>query len=327
MLKIKIMKNIKIVVLSILVLFTSLSCDEQLDINTDPLVATSADPNVVLPFVIVQYSNRKVTELGTRTLDVSQHMSANFNSPRNGSTSIFLTGNTWNMMYTQVLGNLALVEADARDAGPSNNNVAAIAVILKGMVFYELSSIWENVPFSEALNGGEFPSPNFDNQEDVYRGVVTILDDGMSLIDAMPATGIFDVSTGDLIYGGDMSNWRRFANSLKLRVLMLIRNKDTSVDSQINTVLSQPLIDDNSQAAMVRYFDTPGQQNGFQQLNESFFGTSNEVTQVYAPGEPLYNLIAGGADPRDGLFLFDPNGKSPTNGSLLIRMKLYLLIM
>lgn len=298
-----------------LVMATSLSCDEKLDINKNPLAATSADPNVVLPYVFVQYSNRKVTELGTRTLDVSQHMSANFNSPRRGNTSIFLTGNTWNMMYTQVLGNLALVEADARTAGPSSNNVAAIAVILKGMIFYELSSIWENVPFSEALDGSQFPSPKFDSQEDVFRGVLTILDDGISLIDGIPSSGTFDVSTGDMLYGGDMDKWKRFANSLKLRVLMLIRNKDTSVDSQIATVLSQPLIDDNSQAAFIRYFDTPGQQNGFQQLNESFFGTSNESTQVYAPGEPLYDLIANGADPRGGLFLFDPNGEKPVNGS------------
>jgi hypothetical protein len=309
------MKLLKISILSVLVFFISVSCEKQLDINTNPLVASSADPNVVLPFVIVQYSNRKVTELGTRTLDVPQHLSACFNSPRNGATSIFLTGNTWGMMYTQVLGNLALVEADAKEAGLSSNNVAAIAVILKGMIFYELTSIWEDVPFSEALNGTEFPSPSFDSQEAILRGVVDVLDEGMQLIDGMPSEGIVNVSQGDLIYQGDMGNWRRFANSLKIRVLMLLRNKDTSVDSQIIAALGQPFIETNAQAAILEYYDTPGQQNGFQQLNEAFFGTSNEITEVFAPGEPLWNLIALDADPRDGLFLFDPNGLSPTNGS------------
>ena len=186
---------------------------------------------------------------------------------------------------------------------------------MKGLIFYELSSIWEDVPFSEALNGIEFPSPNFDSQESVLNGVVTLLDEGMQLIDGMPSDVIFNVDAGDLIYGGDMDNWRRFANSLKIRVLMMIRNKDTSVDSQINTALSEPYINTNGQAAIVRYVGTSGQANGFQQLNEAFFGTSNETTEVFAPGEPLWNLIALGADPRDDLFLYDPNGLSPTNGS------------
>ena len=108
------MKTIKIFFITIMTVFVSFSCkdafDEKLDINVNPLAASSADPNAVLPYVITQYSNRKVTELGTRITDVSQLISANFNSPRNGATSIFLTGNTWNMMYTQVLGNLSLVK-------------------------------------------------------------------------------------------------------------------------------------------------------------------------------------------------------------------------
>ena len=298
-------------------LLMSVSCEKQLDINTDPLVATSADPNVVLPYVIVQYSNRHTTELGTRIMDVSQHHSSNFNSPRNGSTSIFLTGNTWNMMYVRVLGNLLLVERDAVEAGPSSNNVAAIAKILSGMTFYELASIWENVPFSEALNGVEFPSPNFDAQQDVYEGVVTMLDEAVALINAMPATGIFDVSVGDLIYGGDMDKWERFANSLKLRVLMLLKNGDggTTYDAQIISTLGSSLIENSSQVAMLRYSTAAGNINGFQNLNEAFFGTSNEATGTYSPGEHTYSLIKNNPlDPRNELFLSDPNDESPING-------------
>lgn len=313
----KIMKNIKFYILSIVAMMMSVSCEKALDINTDPLVATTADANVVLPFVIVQYSNRHTTELGTRIMDVSQHLSANFNSPRNGSTSIFLTGNTWGMMYTQVLGNLLLVEQDAIDAGESSNNVAAIAMILKGQIFYELSSIWEKVPFSEALDGVQYPSPAFDTQQQVFEGVLTILDEAVALIDAMPAEGIFDVSVGDLIYHGDMDNWKRYANSLKLRVLMLLRNGDggTTYDAQIISTLGASLIDDNSQVPMIRYTTAAGGINGFQGLNEAFFGTSNESTEVYAPGEHTYSLIKNNAlDPRNELLLYDPNDESPVNG-------------
>jgi SusD/RagB-like outer membrane lipoprotein len=310
------MKNIKIYILSLMALFVSISCDKQLDINTDPLAATTADANVVLPYVIVQYSNRHVTELGTRTLDVSQHMAVNFNSPRNGSTSIFLTGNTWNMMYTQVLGNLLLVKQDAFDAGPGSNNVQAIAKILEAMVFYELSSIWEDVPFSEALNGAEFPAPNFDSQEDIFNGVLDILDEAVVLIGAIPSEEVFDVSAGDLIYRGDMDKWERFANSLKLRVLMLLRNGDggTTYDAEINTTLNRPLIVDNDQAAIIRYSTAAGNINGFQALQEAFLGPSNEGSGTYSPGEHVYDLLRN-VDPRDRLLIFDPNNIKPVNGA------------
>lgn len=311
------MNFIKIFALSLLMLFTVSSCDEALDINTNPLVASAADPNVVLPFVFVQYSNRHVTELGTRMMDVPQHFSACFNSPRGGNTTSFLTGNTWNMFYTQVLGNLQLVEGDAEAAGPSNNNINAIAKVLKALSFFELSSIWESVPFTEALDGATFPSPQFDDQETVFRGSVALLDEAIALIDAIPDASV-NVSSGDLIYGGDMSLWRRYANSLKIRILMMIRNRDTSVDSQLSAAFSQPVIDDNTQAALVRYFDTPAESNAYNRLVEAFFGIGNETQGVYAPGEPLYNLLSEAEDPRLATLIVDPDGNgSPGNGNFL----------
>ncbi|UZR93383.1 SusD/RagB family nutrient-binding outer membrane lipoprotein [Chondrinema litorale] len=305
------MKNIKIYILSFLILFVSFACDETLDINEDPLAATSADPNAVLPFVIVQYSARKTTELGTRTMDVPQHLSSCFNSPASGPTTSFLTGNTWGMYYTQVLGNLELVEADAREAGETSNNVTAIAVILKALAYYELACIWEDIPFSQAINGSEFQTPEFDTQENVFNGVVAMLDDAMSLIDAIPAEGVFSVSTGDMIYEGDMSLWRKFANSLKIRVLMLIRNQDTSVDSQLVAALSQPYISSNAEVAMLEYNGQSGQENAWFQLVTAFFGPDNESTGTHVPGEIFYNILKDNADPRYDLFIYDPDDVGP----------------
>ena len=219
------MKYIKLLTLTLVLSFITQSCEDSLDINRNPLAATTADPNVLLPFILAQYSNRHITELGTRMMDVPQHFTACFNSPRNGATTIFLTGNTWNMMYIQVLGNLLLIEQDAIEAGLSNNNVAAIANIIKANTFFELSMIWEDIPFSQATNAVDNPTPEFDKQEVVLNGVLDILDQATALIDAIPSEGIFDVSVGDLIYGGNMDNWRRYANSLKLRVLMILKKQ------------------------------------------------------------------------------------------------------
>ncbi|MFK8005672.1 MAG: SusD/RagB family nutrient-binding outer membrane lipoprotein [Saprospiraceae bacterium] len=306
------MKFLKILSLFLLVAFMATSCEKALDVNTDPLVATSADPNAVLPFVFVQYSNRHTSELGTRMMDVPQHIAQCFNSPKAGATGSTITGNTWGMYYTQVLGNLALVENDALALGAGNNNIAAIAKIFKAKSFFELSSIWGDIPFTQALDGVQFPTPTFDTQEDVFRGVLTILDEAITLIDAMPAD-VADVATGDLIYGGNMDNWRRWANSLKLRVLMMLRNKDTSVDTEITKVLSEPMIEDNSQAALVRYADNSGEANSWQRLITNFFGGRNETAGVYSPSAVSYDLLNQNDDPRFSVLISDPNDLGPAD--------------
>lgn len=301
-------------------LLLPISCDDALDVNTDPLAATSADPNAVLPYVFTQYSNRKTTELGTRIIDVPQYFSATFNSPVLGSTTIFLTGNTWGMYYTLILGNLLLLENDATLAGPTSNNIAAIAKIMSALSFYELAVIWDDVPFSEALDGVNFPNPNFDKQEAVLKGTLTMLDAGIQLIDNMPATGNFDLSSGDLVYGGDMSNWRRFANSLKLRILLLIRNRDTSVDSEIVATFSQPLIENVSHIAQFKYPGGAGGLNAWKNILVAFSGSGTNAGAQFFGAAPVFrNLLTSNNDPRTTLFMVDLSGAdlydSPAMGS------------
>jgi hypothetical protein len=302
---VKEMKKIILYSLAIIALMLPTSCDDTLDININPLAASAADPNAILPFVMVQYSNRKTTELGLRMGDVYLHYNVIFNSPRNGGASAggIIAGNTWSMLYTQVLANLSLVERDARAAGTTSNNVAAIAVILKALAFHDATSIWGDVPFTEAINAEEFTQPKYDSQESVLRGIVALLNDGIGLIDEMPASGNFNVAQGDLIYGGNMTNWRAYANSLKIRVLMLLRNKDTSVDSQLTAALSQPYVSTNGQAAMLRYPGSPGNQNAFIQIVTQFGTGSNETTNYMGPSQLIRDLLEG--DPRLQLWMVD----------------------
>lgn len=303
------MKKLSIYTLVAVMLCGAFSCEEKLDINADPLAATSADPLTVIPYVQAAYMARKETELGTRIMDVSQHFSACFNSPRAGITTSFLTGNTWFMYYSLMLGNLVLLEQDARAAGEVQNNVAAMAVILKALAFYELTVIYEDVPFTEALDGVNFPAPRFDSQETVIKGTVDMLDEAVALIGAIPA-GAFPIGSVDFIYNGDMALWERFANSLQLRILMLIRNVDPGYAlPRINDVLSRPLIEDNSQVARFPFFNNVGNQNAFADLNNTFFGTEdNEVVGVYAPSPVLRDLLVNNNDPRLDIFVTDING-------------------
>lgn len=301
------MKQTSIYMLIAVMLFGTFSCEEKLDINTDPLA--SSEPELLLPAVLARYQSRKETELGTRILDVSQHLSGCFNSPRAGVTTSFLTGNTWGMYYTIMLGNLAVLESGAREAGELQNNVTGIALTLKALAFYELSVIFEDIPFTEALDAQQFPRPAFDTQETVLKGTVDLLDEAVSFLTNVPA-GSITIGGQDFIYNGDVQLWERFANSLQLRILMLIRNADAGYAlPRINDVLSRPLITDLAHVARFPFFSQVGQQNSFADLNNTFFGTpSNEVVGVYAPSPVLRDLLVNNADPRLDIFVTDING-------------------
>lgn len=89
---------------------------------------------------------------------------------------------------------------------------------------------------------------------------------------------------------------------------MIMKNK-VNVDSEISAVLSQPLIDENSQSALVRYSNAPGAANGFNNLVESFFGVSNELQGVHCPARPIFDLLTG--DPRFDVIINDIGGGGP----------------
>ncbi|MFN5556533.1 MAG: SusD/RagB family nutrient-binding outer membrane lipoprotein [Chryseotalea sp.] len=294
----------KYFLIGLLIVTLSLSCSEQLDINTNPLSATSADPNTVLPYVIVQYSNRKITEVGTRMVDVWQNTAHASNSPKadGGIARGPLSGNMWAMYYTLALSNLKQLELEAQQKN-GFDNVRAISIVLQGQIFYELTSLWENVPFSESLNAIEFPNPKFDSQEDVLFGIVDMMDNAISIIDKAPTSGLFNVSTGDLIYGGNLTKWKAYANSIKIRVLMIIRNVDPSVNTLLVDALSKPYISKNSDCPMIRYAGTTGALNGYKNLVVAFGNGSNIGTDEWGPSSTLVSLLQN--DPRRDLWLVD----------------------
>ena len=63
--------------------------------------------------------------------------------------------------------------------------------------------------------------PKYDTQEEIYNGILADLAEANTVLD-----GAVNVS-GDLIYGGDVKKWRKLANSLRLRYLMRISDRET----------------------------------------------------------------------------------------------------
>jgi len=119
--------------------------------------------------------------------------------------------------YTNELKNLTIVINKA-EGDEENPKLAAAAKVLKAWIFLYVTDVWGDVPYTEALQGfdkdGDL-TPKYDKQADIYTALLTQLEEANA---ALTGTVPFAAS-GDLIYGGDPVLWKKFANSLKLRIL------------------------------------------------------------------------------------------------------------
>lgn len=278
-------------------------CDlTDLDINTDPNAAPDAEGEVLFPTVVATIAANRSIEISPATALFAQIWASNgstgvFTDPDRYTISSFMTGNSWAQFFTTSLRNLQFIRDQALEAELPQPSTAAQAEITMAYVFWMLTAMWETIPFTEALDEATFPTPVFDDQETVLRGIVDMLDQAIARIDENGPPGLTE---GDLIYGGDMDLWRRFANSLELRTLMLIRNRDPSVDPQIAALLEQPLIRDNVQEAAIPFFAETGNENNMWKLNNQFAGFVNAMNgnQFIYAGESLVELMKDLGDPR-----------------------------
>ncbi len=95
------------------------------------------------------------------------------------------------------------------------NNQIAVATILKVWLYQNMTDTWGDIPYSEALQPEKITSPKYDKQQDIYKGLMSDLNNALSIID-VAASG----PKGDVVYSGDMSLWKKFGNSLKMRLAL-----------------------------------------------------------------------------------------------------------
>ncbi len=306
----KIMKLYKTLILSAVLLFTVASCDDFLDVNTDPNAATSVSPDVLFPPVLANIAANRAIEIFPSTAFFVNAWAPNgstgvFINPDRYIISPFSTGNTWSNWYGSSMRNLTLMINAAETEEPIRPNVAAQARIMKAYLFFSLSMMWEEIPFTESQDPDQFPEPQFDDQRTVLYGVIDMLNESLDQI----VVGGPAVEFGDLIYEGDMNLWIKFANSLKLRVYMYLRNKE-SVDAEIQAILAEDnLIRTNAEMAYIPFFDQADNANNMWKLHNQFggfTGTANGVFYVYG-GKTLVDKMNDLNDPRrNTYFAFCP---------------------
>ncbi|UYQ91852.1 SusD/RagB family nutrient-binding outer membrane lipoprotein [Chitinophaga horti] len=167
----------------------------------------------------------------------------------------------WNTIYRDVLGDLQeakrliLLDNSYSDQQERRNELA-ITDVMQVYSFYVLVATFGDVPYSKALDY-TIGSPEYDPQSAIVPALIARLDTSLAAMDE-DADSYEDA---DLIYGGDVVSWKRFANSLKLKLGILLADADAQAAKSAIESAAAGAFTDNSHNATFKFLSVPPNTN------------------------------------------------------------------
>lgn len=298
------MQSIKYILFISVLVF--LSCTKDLEeINTNPNAPVQVQPDLLLRQVIYDFGDELSYEGFVAGNLLGQYFTAiDFNLfDRHSLTEPQFGGNPWPTIYTNLRDNeIILQQATSNDAlaiyeGP--------ALILKAYMSAVLTDIYGDVPYSEALQGDKGSvTPKYDSQEAIYREQGGILDNLATAIDLLNNYSGTATLQGDILFGGDLGAWVRFAQSLRIKALMRISDR-VDVSDELQAIFDSGIfIKNNAQNAVFDF--TEGQPNNFRMANLRA-GDFN----LFILSETMQEVLSDLNDPRMNVF-FRPTANDPS---------------
>ncbi|MBU3713452.1 MAG: SusD/RagB family nutrient-binding outer membrane lipoprotein [Ferruginibacter sp.] len=223
--KIKI-KKLAILATSLVVLGTGCKTNFDINASTEDLTAGSLNYRDVLPAALS--NNARIVATDWKFLQNWMGYWARSGSYQNDqqeetynfTNSFPSTNNPWTDLYYNN-SSYNYVQTKAIESG--SGFYEAIARIMKAHNFQLLTDVYGNIPYSEALKGNEVRSPKYDKGADIYKDLFRELDKAIALLKDPVASSPANndkITTNDLVFKGNASMWIKFANTLKLRLLV-----------------------------------------------------------------------------------------------------------
>ncbi len=156
---------------------------------------------------------------------------------------------------SSVKGLVDLISQSKTD--PKNINILSIARILKVLQMSIITDLYGDVPYTEAGQGfltTNF-SPKYDAQKDIYADMLKELSEAGTALSASAA----NPGSADFVYGGDVAKWKKFANSLMLRLAMRMQKADAAAaQSWAKKALDGGVMTSNAETFSIKYANDGG---------------------------------------------------------------------
>jgi len=258
------MKKMKKLIICFIAVITAISCSD----NLEDLNQNIKDPATVSGESLFSGAQKSLTD---------QIVTLNVNANNTKLWSQFLQETTytdesnydqvgrsipethWSVMYKDVLKDLdeaskIITETTytTDELNALKQNKLAIIEILNVYAYANLVETFGDVPYTEALDINNL-TPKYDDGLTIYKDLIVRLD--VAIDNLEPDLDSFGAN--DLIYEGNVSNWEKFATSLKLRMGILLADVEPELSqATVQSAYAGNLIMSNSENAAYQYRST-----------------------------------------------------------------------
>jgi hypothetical protein len=235
------MKKIKIFTAILATILLNIGCTGDFsELNEDPNRIAEISPGTLINPIIYGLATHNANRSASVTFNLMQ-VSLPFPSVSGGlhryDLSQEIGASSWNNYY-KWLNNIKEMKIAAIRA--EDPNYEAIALTLNAWVYANLTDIFGPVPMTEAVSGEEGNLyPAFDSQELIYKTILADLERANTLY----KTSSPMVYASDILFQNDVKKWRKFTNSLQMRLLLRISNRsETNAFQKLATMIQNPIL-------------------------------------------------------------------------------------
>ena len=265
----------------LIILLSGIGCKRSLDINQDPNnpSLSQGNPRLVFPAAVMATAGRVGGDLAlvggiwgeyiTQSAQANQYKYIDAYDVKSTDLNAPYTG-----LFAGGLKNYQYVIDKSREA--SDWNFFLMGTVMKAYTTEVLVDLYDKIPYSQALQGSSNLNPVFDDGYTIYVDLLKSLDS--ALAKDFSASSNSSPGTSDLIFGGNMDRWRRFANTLELKMyLRMINAKPAEAQACVQKLYSAGATFLTTDAGVFGFTDAPGQDNPLYEQNIRQLNTSSNL--------------------------------------------------
>jgi len=265
-----------------------------LNINDNPNTPVNVDKK----FVLTAAQGSLATAMGGQLANLGGFLAQYHTQPPSASQytnidtynmNIDFSDRLWNELWAGCLNDLkfVLTKSDEED----DTGTFLIASVVRAYTFQVLTDLYGDIPYSEALLGSENITPSVDLGSDIYTGLIAEIDAALAKYNGNPVNS--NVGTQDAIYNAEMSDWIKFANTLKLKLYIRMAYTTQANASAVTALLTE----DNfitSDAKFALYENAQNKANPFYDVQIDRLGDVNNIAS-----KSLLQFLDDNIDPRN----------------------------
>ncbi|QEM05248.1 SusD/RagB family nutrient-binding outer membrane lipoprotein [Mucilaginibacter rubeus] len=288
------MKLKYISILSAAVLLSVTSCKKDLlKINQNPNGSQTAQPDYLLTAATKATADTYwgvANNMDASLLFVQYWSKIQYTDPDRYIYASSAFEELWSTGYSKSIVNLNQIIKLADAQG--NTNYKGVALVLRSWAFSLLTEAYGDIPYRQATNIDQYLTPAYDTQKDVY---FALLDDLKAAQTALDPSG--KAIAGDVIYSNNIASWKKFANSLRLRIALRIADREPAKAKQVLDDIKTEgglYISSNVETAQLVYLDSPNQNpiSNLFDTRDDYRISKTIVDKLFALNDPRLSIYA-----------------------------------